>query len=295
MQNERPSMAGSSSTIPIPFPSDSRKVSLDYMGQRRYSMNHGTLPPAGNQLPSGMGMSEMYIPNYPPSMMSEPPSPYNTAMPLHSNGLSMNYGQLTMGISSPPQPLHHNNGNMEHRRFHPGMTDYLVQQGGHLYPRSMSMGMDPTRFPPIPTPSMHKGRESLLVSRSMSSPLPTAGSTFSSRRISTSGSNFSPPGHLMLPKVDGKRSGESSSMTSLSEEVKPQVPPKQIKKRAAPSSSFPIKLHKILSNPDCNEYIDWLPHGRAFRILKAKGFEEHVLPKSFRSSRYSSFMRQVRL
>jgi hypothetical protein len=301
-QSERPSMARSSSNIP--FPSDNRKVSLDYMnGQRRYSMNHGTLPPAdnqlhpSNQLPSGMGMSDMYIPGYPPSMMSEPPSPYNTGMPLHSNGLPMNYGQLTMGLSPAPppapHPLHHNNGNMEDRRYHPGMMDYLMQQGGHLYSRTMSM--DPTRFPPIPTPNMHNGRNSLLVSRSMSSPLPTASSSFSSRRISTPGPNHSPPVHLMLPKVDGKRSGESSSMTSISEEVKPQPPTKKIKKRAAPSSSFPIKLHKILSNPDCNEYIDWLPHGRAFRILKAKGFEEHVLPKFFRSSRYSSFMRQVRL
>jgi hypothetical protein len=277
-------------------------------------MNHGSLPlpPTGNQLsslsssnqlPSGMGMSDMYIPHYATNMMNEPPSSYNTGISLHSNGgLPVNYGQLTMGLSTaplpprPPHSLHNNNGSMGNRRYHPGMMDYLMQQGGSLYPRTMST--DPLRFPPITTPSMRKRRESLLMSRTMSSPLPVASTTFSSQRpTSTPGQYLSPPVQLMLPKKDGKRSGESSSMTSLSEEllvpVKPQPAPKP-KKRAAPSSSFPIKLHKILTNPDCNDYIDWLPHGRAFRILKAKGFEEHVLPKFFRSSRYSSFMRQVR-
>jgi hypothetical protein len=276
-------MDGSNSS----FSFDTRKVSLDYMGQRGYSMNHDTLPTAGNQLPSGMGIRDIYNPSYPPGMMSDPPSPYNTGMPLHSNRLSMDF------VQPPPSPLrlHHNDGIMESRRYMPGMMDLLRQQGESLYARTMSM--DPTRFPPVPLSGMH-------LSMSMSSPLPAASAAFSPRRNSTPGPYPPPPSHLMLPKVSGKRSGESSPMTSLSEEglvleSRPQPLKKVPKKRAAPTTSFPTKLHKMLSTPDCNEYIDWLPHGRAFRILKAKAFEEHVLPKFFRSSRYSSFMRQVRL
>jgi hypothetical protein len=276
-------MAGSSSNRSFSF--DTRKVSLDYMGQRRYSMNQDTSPPAGNQLPSGMGMRDMYIPSYTPSMMSESSSPYNTGMPLHGSRLSMDF------VQAPPSPLrlHHNNGMIESRRYMPGMMDLLRQQERSLYPRTMSMEPLP-QFPPVPLSRMH-------LSMSMSSSLPAASATLSPRRNSSPGPYLPPPSHLMLPKVSSKRSGESSPMTSLSEEglVLPRPPKKVPKKRAPQTSSFPTKLHKILSTPDCNEYIDWLPHGRAFRILKAKCFEEHVLPNFFRSSRYSSFMRQVRL
>jgi hypothetical protein len=34
--------------------------------------------------------------------------------------------------------------------------------------------------------------------------------------------------------------------------------------------SFPMKLHKILSDPENSEYITWLPHGRSWRVLKPK-------------------------
>lgn len=65
------------------------------------------------------------------------------------------------------------------------------------------------------------------------------------------------------------------------------------KKRANTVATFPSKLHKILSDPKYCDYVDWLPHGRAWRILKPKGFETDVLPVYFRSKRYASFMRQV--
>lgn len=57
---------------------------------------------------------------------------------------------------------------------------------------------------------------------------------------------------------------------------------------------FPVKLHYILSNPKYKDCVAWLPHGRAWRILKPKTFEKKVIPKFFRSAKYASFMRQVR-
>ena len=66
---------------------------------------------------------------------------------------------------------------------------------------------------------------------------------------------------------------------------------RQVTPRA--SESFPCKLHAILSNENYSDYISWLPHGRAFRVLKPKAFEEDVLPKYFRSTKFASFMRQV--
>lgn len=57
--------------------------------------------------------------------------------------------------------------------------------------------------------------------------------------------------------------------------------------------SFPMKLHKILSDPENAEFITWLPHGRSWRVLKPKALEDTVIPKYFRHAKYASFMRQV--
>lgn len=76
-----------------------------------------------------------------------------------------------------------------------------------------------------------------------------------------------------------------------------QVAPMQSKRkeRAPLATSFPVKLYKILNDRKYADIIAWLPHGRAWRILKPKTFEEEVIPVFFRSDRYASFMRQVRL
>jgi hypothetical protein len=57
--------------------------------------------------------------------------------------------------------------------------------------------------------------------------------------------------------------------------------------------TFSVKLHMILSNPDFQDIIGWLPHGRSWRILQQQAFEEKVIPLYFRHGRYSSFARQV--
>jgi hypothetical protein len=65
-----------------------------------------------------------------------------------------------------------------------------------------------------------------------------------------------------------------------------------LKKRQTRLGSFPYRLHLIISGPDSQEYIAWLPHGRAFRVLKQKGIEEFLF-RFFKSRRYESFQRQV--
>jgi hypothetical protein len=60
-----------------------------------------------------------------------------------------------------------------------------------------------------------------------------------------------------------------------------------------PIYTFPHKLHEILSDPINSEYITWLPHGRAWKVVRRTQFERDILPLHFRHSRYSSFMRQV--
>lgn len=238
------------------FPSDTRNVSLDHMGQRRYSM------PLDE-----MRMRDFLPPGYPSMMQAHAPSHYNMAM---------EYAQLAIPH---PHTMHHN---IEDMRFPPAMMNHLRA----YHPTDYNMQLQS-----LPTTGMLHRRDSLIMA--MSSPLPLPLTLPLPQPLSPHHRHPTPPPpvELMIPKEDA---GVSSSLTSFSEE-RPSEPPAR-KQRAAPTSSFPIKLHRILSDAlGCNcEYIDWLPHGRAFRILKAKGFEEHVLPKFFRSSRYSSFMRQVR-
>ena len=59
------------------------------------------------------------------------------------------------------------------------------------------------------------------------------------------------------------------------------------------SQRLPTKLNAMLSDPDCSHVISWMPHGRAWRILKPKLFVSQVLPKYFDSCNYGSFVRLV--
>jgi len=58
--------------------------------------------------------------------------------------------------------------------------------------------------------------------------------------------------------------------------------------------TFPAKLHMILSSPEYQRFMGWCSHGRAWKIHKPKELEMHIIPRFFRSAKYTSFMRQVR-
>ena len=57
--------------------------------------------------------------------------------------------------------------------------------------------------------------------------------------------------------------------------------------------NFPAKMHSILSRPELADIISWLPHGRAWRILKPREFEVRVIPTYFEHAKFSSFIRQA--
>ena len=58
-------------------------------------------------------------------------------------------------------------------------------------------------------------------------------------------------------------------------------------------ATFPVKLHNILSIPDYQHIITWLPHGRSWQVLQRDALVEKVIPLYFRHRNFSSFMRQV--
>jgi hypothetical protein len=53
------------------------------------------------------------------------------------------------------------------------------------------------------------------------------------------------------------------------------------------------KMHAILSRTDVKDIVVWLPHGRAWRVLKPREFEIKILPTYFDHNKFSSFIRQA--
>jgi HSF-type DNA-binding len=58
--------------------------------------------------------------------------------------------------------------------------------------------------------------------------------------------------------------------------------------------SFAEKLHHMLSEKEYETLICWMPHGRAFKVLRPSEFERRVMPTYFGHSRYSSFLSMIR-
>ena len=154
--------------------------------------------------------------------------------------------------------------------------------------------------PPLRSPSQaqrlhHGGLSSIDPSKYQQTPgMPRSAASFNDAH-SMVPTNTAPV-HQQFDRMD-----PSSSIRRLdpSMSLLLKVSGQGVEKRRAQSEldmnlPFPVKLHYILSNPKYQDCVAWLPHGRAWRILKPKTFEKTVIPKFFRSATYASFMRQVR-
>lgn len=95
--------------------------------------------------------------------------------------------------------------------------------------------------------------------------------------------------------IGKRRLNDSNSPTKMLEQIHHKRAPSGQEQYVDAKLPFPVKLHYILSNPKYQSYISWIRHGRAWRVLKPKEFEEKVIPAFFRSAKYASFMRQVNI
>jgi hypothetical protein len=67
---------------------------------------------------------------------------------------------------------------------------------------------------------------------------------------------------------------------------------------ASSKLTFLLKLHEMLDNVENtgNQHIvSWMPHGRAFKVYRAKSFVQKIIPYYFNQSKYKSFQRQLHL
>jgi HSF-type DNA-binding len=59
--------------------------------------------------------------------------------------------------------------------------------------------------------------------------------------------------------------------------------------------SFARRLHLLLTQEDGKGSVEWMPHGRAFRIVAPRKLEqEEVLFRYFGHNRYSTFLSQLK-
>ena len=68
-------------------------------------------------------------------------------------------------------------------------------------------------------------------------------------------------------------------------------------RRVGDSEPFPVKLHTMLQDATDDEessnILTWTQEGNEFTILKPKEFAANVLPRYFRSEKFTSFQRQL--
>jgi hypothetical protein len=56
---------------------------------------------------------------------------------------------------------------------------------------------------------------------------------------------------------------------------------------------FDTQLMELVSDENNAEIVGWLPHGKGFMIYKKKRFENEVIPRYFKNSKYTSFTRKL--
>lgn len=56
---------------------------------------------------------------------------------------------------------------------------------------------------------------------------------------------------------------------------------------------LPEKLAAMLSDSEIEHIVTWMPHGRAWKILRSNDFIDEVIPKYFQNCQYNSFIRLV--
>lgn len=61
------------------------------------------------------------------------------------------------------------------------------------------------------------------------------------------------------------------------------------------STTFPQKLHEIISDEQNYEIIRWVNNGTAFKVMNSELFEANIVKKYFRQTKLTSFQRQLNL
>eukprot|EP00984_Skeletonema_dohrnii_P030087 scaffold21226_cov72-Skeletonema_dohrnii-CCMP3373.AAC.1 len=108
---------------------------------------------------------------------------------------------------------------------------------------------------------------------------------------------------VTINSIGGASKEEESSSSSgckgnaeedpFSEHDPGNTPSPSLDTDASKTMSFPQILHGILSTPDCQSIVHWLPDGFSFIIADKRRLSDEILPKYFRQALLNSFIRKL--
>ncbi|KAK7203434.1 hypothetical protein BZA70DRAFT_297200 [Myxozyma melibiosi] len=160
------------------------------------------------------------------------------------------------------------------------------------------------------------GREPAALSDQAGSDTPLPFTTrASTRSIATAGSELSaslfkaPPSALKQrpaltsgPTVPGSITAPvtssnpvTSTTTTSSSSRKPAKSRKAITSAPKTRPAFVLKLWTMVNDPVNAAHISWMPDGTSFQVVGREQFERTVLPRYFKHSNFSSFVRQLNM
>mmetsp|Transcript_16891 Transcript_16891/g.36738 ORF Transcript_16891/g.36738 Transcript_16891/m.36738 type:complete len:379 (+) Transcript_16891:154-1290(+) len=93
----------------------------------------------------------------------------------------------------------------------------------------------------------------------------------------------------MISTIESNIYHDNSKLTPA--DIETALRSRRVSARKDPT--FPMKLHRLLADPEAEGIISWLPHGRSWKIIKPEKLETVLLPRYYNHSNSTSFMRQV--
>ncbi|KAK9353150.1 hypothetical protein V1505DRAFT_283700, partial [Lipomyces doorenjongii] len=95
--------------------------------------------------------------------------------------------------------------------------------------------------------------------------------------------------------VPGSITAPVTSTTSTATRKLPSKTRKAITSAPKTKPAFVLKLWNMVNDPKNSAHINWMPDGLSFQVVGREQFEKTVLPKYFKHSNFSSFVRQLNM
>lgn len=99
--------------------------------------------------------------------------------------------------------------------------------------------------------------------------------------------------NALLPA--GYKQMQALPSASGTKKLPPSKPRKAITSAPKTKPAFVLKLWTMVNDPKNAAHIQWMPDGLSFQVVGREQFEKTVLPKYFKHSNFSSFVRQLNM
>ncbi|KAL9183882.1 hypothetical protein ACHAXT_004738 [Thalassiosira profunda] len=139
---------------------------------------------------------------------------------------------------------------------------------------SQSSSVSSASTSPVPTASVATAAKDCHASRRVS--MSTTGSTHA-----ISDDDDATLASLRENHLQALRAAAAQAMVSHQSQVPAKIQTAEAAPASASKEAFPLKLHALLADPAVRDAAAWLPHGRAFVVLRPDAFASQVLPRYF--------------